>query len=412
MLRGRTVIVGVTGGIAAYKACELVRSLQTRGATVVVTMSTAAAEFVSPLTFQTLSGNPVIDDLWGDQAPDFTLPPAAARKVGKRVGHVDIAEAADCMVIAPATADVMARIVHGTAPDALTTIALATPGPLVVCPAMDLQMWRKAATQKNVRELRTRGVTLVGPESGPLASGLSGPGRLADVERIADAVEDAVVARESMKGLRVLVGAGRTEEPIDPVRVLTNRSSGRMGYALAEAARDRGAHVTLVSGPASIDPPHDVRFSAVGTASQMNSAMTRAFGKADIVLMAAAVSDYRIKKSSREKIKRSDASLVLELVPNPDIIGSLGAKRRKGQSLVGFALETSQGVRRARTKLKEKNLDLVVLNTPQSGIGGDTNKVTLVEARTQKKLPEMTKREVAEQILDRVLEMRKKGRKR
>jgi phosphopantothenoylcysteine decarboxylase/phosphopantothenate--cysteine ligase len=412
MLRGRMVVVGVSGGIAAYKACELVRSLQGHGASVVVAMSTAAAEFVSPLTFQTLSGNPVVYDLWGDQAPDFKLPKGSAHKMGKRVGHVDIAEIADCMVIAPATADLMARLVHGTAPDPLTVIALATPGPLLVCPSMDMQMWRKPSTQSNVRALRARGVTIVGPESGPLASGLSGPGRLADIDTIVEAVGRAVEKRASMQGLKVMVGAGRTEEPIDPVRVLTNRSSGRMGYALAEAARDRGAEVTLVTGPASIDAPHDVKLHRVRTAAEMKSAMTRRFAKADVVLMAAAVSDYRVRRSSKEKIKRSTERLTLELVPNPDIIASLGAKRRKGQTLVGFALETSQGIQRARAKLKEKNLDLVVLNAPEFGIGSETNKVTLVEARTQKRLPEMTKREVAERILDRVLEMRERGSNR
>jgi phosphopantothenoylcysteine decarboxylase/phosphopantothenate--cysteine ligase len=411
MLRGRTVVVGVSGGIAAYKACELVRSLQARGASVVVAMSKAGTEFVSPLTFQTLSGNPVVD-LWGDQAPDFKLPKTTAHKMGKRVAHVDIAEVADCMVIAPATADLMARLVHGTAPDALTAVALATPGPLLICPSMDMQMWRKASTRANVRELRARGAVIVGPETGLLASGLSGPGRLAGIDAIVEAVEKAVEKRGSMEGIKVLVGAGRTEEPIDPVRILTNRSSGKMGYALAEAARDRGADVTLVSGPASIDPPHGVKLARVRTAGEMKSAMARAFVKTHVVLMAAAVSDYRVKRSSREKIKRSKGDFVLELAPNPDILGALGGKRRSGQTLVGFALETSQGIRRARGKLREKNLDLVVLNAPESGIGGETNKVTLVEARTQKRLPEMTKREVAERILDRVLEMRKGRSKR
>lgn len=412
MLQGRTVVVGVSGGIAAYKACELVRLLQTHGATVVVTMSAAAKEFVSPLTFQTLSGNPVVDDLWGDQAPDFKLPQKSAHRMGKRVEHVDVAEAGDCMVIAPATADLMARLVHGEAPDALTAVAMATPRPLIVCPSMDLQMWRKPATQANVRELRARGVIIVGPETGPLASGLSGPGRLAALETIVEAVDQALEQRTSMDGLAVLVGAGRTEEPIDPVRILTNRSSGRMGYALAEAARDRGANVTLVTGPASIDPPFDVKLVGVQTAAEMKTAMARVFPRSDVVLMAAAVSDYRVRRASKEKLKRSDADRTLELLPNPDIIGTLGAKRKKGQTLVGFALETSQGVRRARTKLRDKNLDLVVLNTPEAGIGGGTNRVTLVEARSQKKLPELTKREVAERILDRVLAMRKSGKKR
>ncbi|MEK7329630.1 MAG: flavoprotein, partial [Candidatus Eisenbacteria bacterium] len=211
MLSGRTVVVGVSGGIAAYKACELVRWLTQQGASVIVAMTPAATEFVTPLTFQALSGNPVVKDLWGNQRPGFDLPPAAASRVGGKVEHVDVAEAADCLVIAPATADLMARLVHGEAPDALTSIAMACPAPLVVCPAMDLEMWRQPATQANVRALKARGAIIVGPESGALASGLSGPGRLAAIEAIGEAVERALARRASMKGLRVLISAGRTE---------------------------------------------------------------------------------------------------------------------------------------------------------------------------------------------------------
>ncbi len=406
MLRGRTIVVGVSGGIAAYKACELVRMLQTRGATVVVVMTRAAAEFVTPLTFQALTGNPVITSLWGDQAPDLDLPEAAARRTSGRVEHVDVAEAADALVLAPATADLMARIVHGEAPDALTSVVLACPAPLLVCPAMDLEMWLKPATAANVRALRARGATLVGPVEGPLASGLSGPGRLADIADIVAAVEAAVVRRASMRGLKVLVCAGRTEEPIDPVRVITNRSSGRMGVALAAAARARGAEVALVAGGMGVDPPYGIPVTHAATAEAMQRAMAKQAATADVVLMAAAVSDYRVRRVAREKIKRADADLTLELAPNPDILKSLGAARRKGQTLVGFALETSQGVARARAKLHGKGVDLVVLNGPAEGIGGDTNQVTLVEARTQKKLPRASKREVAEAILDRVLELR------
>lgn len=406
MLRGRTVVVGVSGGIAAYKACELVRWLKTRDASVVVVMTPAAAEFVTPLTFQTLSGNPVVKDLWGDQAPAFDLPPAARRKVGGRVGHVDIAEAADAMVIAPATADLIARLVHGEAPDALTTIALASPAPLVVCPSMDLEMWKRPVTQANLQALRGHGATVVGPESGPLASGLQGPGRLAAIETIGEAVERAVARRASMEKLRVLVGAGRTEEPLDPVRVLTNRSSGKMGFALAEAARDRGAEVTLVTGAASVEPPGGVRLVPVGTAVEMERAMLASSASADLVLMAAAVSDYRPARATRAKIKRSNARLTLELEPNPDILARIAARRRKGQVLVGFALEVSGGIASARAKLKAKNVDLVVLNAPRDAIGRDTNRVTLVEPRSAARLPVLTKREVAERILDRALGLR------
>jgi phosphopantothenoylcysteine decarboxylase/phosphopantothenate--cysteine ligase len=403
MLQGRTVVVGVSGGIAAYKACELVRWLKTRGATVIVAMSRGAAEFVTPLTFQALSGNPVVQGLWGDQAPGFDLPETRARKVGGRVEHVDVAEAAEVVVIAPATANLIARLVHGEAPDALTAVALATPAPLVVCPAMDLEMWKHPATQSNVQALRARGAIIVGPESGPLASGLEGPGRLAEIETIGRAVVETLERRASMKDLSVVISAGRTEEAWDPVRVLTNRSSGRMGVALAEAARDRGAHVTLVAGPMSVALPGGVERREVTSAAEMERAMKEAAAGADVVLMAAAVADYRPARTKGEKIKRSGANLTLELTPNPDILAGLGARRRPRQVLVGFALETSNGVSRARAKLAAKNADLMVLNQPRHALGRETNRVTLVEARAARKLPELAKREVAEAILDRAL---------
>lgn len=409
MLRGRTVVVGVSGGIAAYKACELVRRLRDRGAAVIVAMTRAAGEFVTPLTFQALSGNPVVRDLWGDQRPGFELPSASAGKVRGAVEHVDVAEAADALVIAPATADLMARLVHGEAPDALTSLALASRAPLVVCPAMDLGMWRQTATRDNVRTLRARGATIVGPDTGPLASGLAGPGRLAEIGAIVEAVERAVVRRTSLAGVRVLVGAGRTEEPLDPVRVLTNRSSGRMGVALAEAARDRGATVTMVCGPMSVDPPHGVEVVPVTTAREMDRAMRAAAPTAHLVLMAAAVADYRPASPRREKIKRAGAPVTLALEPNPDVLAGVAGRRRPGQVFVGFALETSSGVQRARAKLAAKGLDLVVLNAPARSIGRETNRVTLVEARTRRALPEMSKREVAEEVLERALGLRGKN---
>ncbi|HTM56802.1 MAG TPA: bifunctional phosphopantothenoylcysteine decarboxylase/phosphopantothenate--cysteine ligase CoaBC, partial [Candidatus Udaeobacter sp.] len=391
---------------AAYKACELVRWLTQQRASVVVAMTAAATEFVTPLTFQALSGNPVVRGLWGDQRPGFALPPEAAEKVGGRIEHVDVAEAADCLVIAPATADFMARLVHGEAPDALTAIALACPAPLIVCPAMDLEMWRQPATQSNVKALRARGAILVGPESGPLASGLSGPGRLASLEAIGEAITRAVARRTSMKGLRVLIGAGRTEEPIDPVRVLTNRSSGRMGFALAEAALQRGASVTLVAGPTSVEPPHGARIAPVTTAAEMEREMRRHAPKADLVIMAAAVADYRPARAASEKLKRGEGARTIELVPNPDILAGIAARRPRGQVVVGFALETTRGLANARAKLLSKGLDLIVLNTPRAGIGSETNQVTLVERTHKRALPVLPKREVAEHILERVLELR------
>lgn len=406
MLRGRVVVVGVSGGIAAYKACELVRGLRIRGASVIVVMTPAAAEFVTPLTFQVLSGNPVVRTLWGDQQPRFELPDAARKRVGGKVEHVDVAEAADALVLAPATADLIARLVHGEAPDALTTIALASRAPMVVCPAMDLEMWRQKVTQENVAALRARGATIVGPESGALASGLEGPGRLAAIDAILEAAERAVERRASLAGVRVLVTAGRTEEPLDPVRVLTNRSSGRMGVAIAEAARDRGAEVTLVAGPLSVPEPHGVTVVPVTTADEMLEAVEAASPKNDVMIAAAAVADYRPAKARSEKIKRGAEAMTLTLEPNPDVLATAAAKRRTGQTFVGFALETHRGLANARAKLAKKGLDLVVLNAPEQGIGGDSNVVTLVERRGAKKLPKMSKREVAEAVLDRLLVLR------
>jgi len=246
--------------------------------------------------------------------------------VGGAVEHVDVAEAADCIVIAPATADLMARLVHGEAPDAVTAMVLASPAPLVVCPAMDLEMWRQPATQANVAALRSRGASVVPPETGPLASGLVGPGRLAGLEAIAEAVSLATRRRTSLAGVKVLVGAGRTEEPLDPVRVLTNRSSGRMGFALAAAARDRGASVTLVAGAASVEPPDRVRLLSAATASEMERAMLREARRADVVLMAAAVADYRPARPQRGKIERGEGPMTLELMPNRDILASIGRR--------------------------------------------------------------------------------------
>ena len=406
MLRDRVVVVGVSGGIAAYKACELVRRLRDRGATVLVVMTKAACEFVTPLTFQALSGNPVVTELWGDQKPRFELPIESVGKMRGHVEHVDVAEVADAVVLAPATADLMARLVHGEAPDALTSFVLATAAPLVIAPAMDAQMWKAAATQANVRTLRSRGLRFVGPDDGPLASGLSGPGRLAEVEVIIAEVEASLRVRTSMKGLRVLIGAGRTEEPLDPVRVLTNRSSGRMGFALAEAARDRGAEVTVVAGPVSVEAPDGVEIVRVMTALQMERALRERAAKASVIVMAAAVADYRPARMAPQKIKRESGPPEVKLEANPDILAGLGASKPAGQLVVGFALETQNGVENARKKLAAKGADLIVLNTPEQGIGGETNTVTLVEARSAVELPEASKREVAERILDRVLELR------
>jgi len=396
----------VSGGIAAYKACELVRLLTARGARVVVVMTEAATQFVTPLTFQALSGNPVVTGLWGDQAKRFQVPLAAAKRMAGRVEHIDLAEACDALVIAPATADLLARLVHGEAPDALTALALACRAPLVVCPALDAEMWRHPATRDNLAALRRRGARVLGPDSGPLASGLIGPGRLVAPEVIADHVTQLVAGREALRGLRVLIGAGRTEEALDPVRVLTNRSSGRMGVALAEAARDRGARVTLVLGPADLEPPSGVEVTRITSARELHAAMIRHARRADLVVMAAAVADYRPARPSREKLKRGAGPLALALEPNPDILKALARARRPRQVLVGFALETSRGVARARAKLRDKHLDLIVLNAPSDALGKDTNRVTLIDARRATRVPTASKRAIAEQVLARALELR------
>ncbi len=412
------ILVGVSGGIAAYKTCELVRWLTTRGAHVVVVMTPAACEFVTPLTFQTLSGNPVITNLWGDQAPHLALGQEGNRRVKGRVAHVDLAESADLIVLAPATADLMARMAHGESPDALTSVLLASRAPLVVCPAMDLEMWRKKATQESLATLRSRGATIVGPERGSLASGLAGPGRMSEPETIGAALEGVLAHRGTMTGMRVLVSAGRTEEPIDPVRVLTNRSSGRMGAALAEAARDRGAEVVLVAGPMDVEPPGGIRVVQVGTAAEMARALEAEAPVADTILMAAAVADFRPARAAAEKIRRGSGPRTLALEPNADILERLGrARQRRGkarprQVIVGFALETSGGVARAREKLRAKGADLIVLNTPEDALGRETNRATLVEAGRARRLPEMRKRELADRILERALELRLAGARR
>jgi phosphopantothenoylcysteine decarboxylase/phosphopantothenate--cysteine ligase len=300
----------------------------------------------------------------------------------------------------------MARMAHGEAPDALTSVLLASRAPLILCPAMDLEMWRQKATQDNVAVLRSRGATLVGPERGPLASGLAGLGRMSEIESIGAAIESALEHRGTMTGVRVLVGAGRTEEAIDPVRVLTNRSSGRMGVALAEAARDRGAEVVMVAGRMDVEPPGGVRVLQVTSAAEMGRALMAEAGTADIVLMAAAVADFRPVRVAAEKIRRADSGLTLALEPNPDILSQLAKSRRPRQVIVGFALETSGGVARARAKLRGKGADLIVLNTPKDALGRETNRVTLVEAQAARRLPEMRKREIADRVLGRVLELR------
>ena len=416
-LRNRTILLGVTGGIAAYKSAEIVRWLRKEGATVVVVLTPAARRFVSPLTLETLSANPVVVSLW-HPARGLDL---GARPAGRKspVEHVEIADAADLVLVAPATADFLAKAAVGMADDALLAAILASAAPLVVCPSMNVQMWNHPATQQNLAALLGRGVTIVAPEDGDLACGWEGRGRLAALETISAAVlrvlgaQGARAAAPSMGGRRVVVTAGPTREALDPVRYLTNHSSGKMGYALAEAARDRGAHVTLISGPTSLRAPADIETVPIVSTEEMKKALDRASREADAVVMAAAVADFRPAKTARSKIRRSEDGLGLELVATPDLLK--GVARRPGRVIVGFALETQNGLDGARRKLVEKHCDFVVLNDPtraDSAFGGDTNRVTLVDARGSEKLGTLSKRDVADRIWDRVESLWPRARKR
>jgi phosphopantothenoylcysteine decarboxylase / phosphopantothenate---cysteine ligase len=392
------VALGVTGGIAAYKAAELVRLLQDRGVRVQVVMTRAAQEFVRPLTFAALSGEKVITDLFGAGAEEPNIDAA--------VEHIAVAQAIDALVVAPATADVIAKFAHGEANDFLTTLFLATTAPVVVAPAMNVNMWDNAATQANVQTLRDRGVMVVQPDSGYLACGMIGAGRLAANETIVMAVLKALKAEQDLAGETVLVTAGPTREPIDPVRYIGNRSSGKMGYALAEAALRRGAKVVLISGPTALKPPTSAEVIQVQTAQQMRDSVTAHFDRATIVIKAAAVADFTVRAAD-EKIKRK-GPMTLELEPTVDILAELGAT--KGSRIViGFAAETNDVLANARKKLESKLLDAIVLNdVSQPGIGFDSerNAVTILTHSGTETVPETSKWEVAHRVLDAVVKMK------
>jgi phosphopantothenoylcysteine decarboxylase/phosphopantothenate--cysteine ligase len=392
------VALGVSGGIAAYKAAELVRLLEERGLEVQVVMTAAAREFVSPLTFAALSGRKVITGMFEPAPGDANLESA--------IEHIAVAQSIDALVIAPATADVLAKIAHGLADDFLTTLVLATRAPLIVAPAMNVNMWENAATQANLEVLRGRGTTIVEPDEGYLACGMVGAGRLAALESVVAAVGAALGLADDLKAETVLVTAGPTEEAIDPVRYISNRSSGKMGYALAEAARLRGADVILVSGPTHLEPPSGVTVHRVRTAGEMARAVFDNLAGASVVVMTAAVADYRPAAISDQKIKRNGAARTLELEPTEDILAGVCARRRPGQLVVGFAAETENLIENARAKLQRKNLDIVVANDVTeegAGFDVDTNIVTLVfpDGRTLP-LERMSKLEVAGRILDEV----------
>ena len=394
MLKGKHVALGVTGGIAAYKTADLVSRLKKAGAEVRVVMTKNACEFVAPLTFETLSGNRAYVDSFD-------------RKF--EIEHVALAKWADLFVVAPATANCLAKLACGLADDLLSTTALAMTCPTLIAPAMNTAMWKHAATQANAGILRERGVLFCGPASGRLACGDDDVGRMAEPEDIRDSIRQALAARRDLEGLSILVTAGPTVEPIDPVRYITNRSSGKMGYAIAEAARDRGADVTLVSGPVSLTAPSGVRTIPVGSSAELCAAVLENGPRMDVVIQAAAPADFTPASVSDKKIKKDGEGLTLELVPTTDIARTLGERKRPGQTFVIFAAETNDVEANARGKLGKKNADLVVANDVTregAGFGVDTNCVTLITRADRRELPMMSKRAVGDAILDRVLELR------
>jgi len=404
------VAVGVTGGVAAYKAAELVRALQQEGLEVEVVMTRGAREFITPLTFAALTGRKVITEMFGAESSGSGGAPA---NVESAIEHIAVAQRIDALVIAPATADFLARMANGLADDFLSTLVLATKAHVIVAPAMNVNMWGHPATQENLTRLRARGVRIVEPGEGYLACGMTGAGRLAEVDEIARVVCETLGVKHDLEGETLLITAGPTREEVDPVRYLTNRSSGKMGYALAEVALRRGARVILVSGPVSLAPPENAEFVSVRTAEQMRKAVLEHLPQATAVLMAAAVADYRPAKPAEHKIKRGSGPLTLELAPTPDILAEVAAQKGE-RTLVGFAAETEELAANARGKLARKGADLIVANdvTRQgAGFDVDTNIVTLVRRDgSASELPQMSKHDLAARLLDEVTELRRTAR--
>ncbi len=399
MLAGKNIALGVTGGISVYKMCTVVRLLKKAGANVRVMMTQSAAEFVTPLTFSTLSQEEVVVSLWPENKKTST-------NLG--VKHIDIGLWADVMLVAPATANTIAYIAHGNADNIVSSTVLALRCPLIIAPAMDVDMWENRATQDNLTTLRERGYFILPPESGELASGLTGMGRLPEPETIVDFVNGVIVKTpQDLKKKKILVTAGPTHEPIDPVRYIGNRSSGKMGFALANAAALRGADVTLVSGPVSLGTPNNVKRIDVETAEEMYGAVMAYAKKQDVIIMAAAVADYAPAEQAKQKIKKQHATMTMELRSTPDILRALGEKKTKKQILVGFALETENELANAKIKLQKKNLDLIVMNSTKdkgAAFGSDTNVVTLIDTKGNvSALPKMPKFDVAVEILNRAV---------
>ena len=398
------IALGVTGGVAAYKAAELVRRLQQEQIDVQVVMTRAAQEFITPLTFAALTGKKVITEMFGSGGSE----PA---NVESAIEHIAVAQRIDLLLVAPATADILAHFAQGIAHDFLTTLYLATKAPVLVAPAMNVNMWEHPATQENLQKLRARGVQVVDPDEGYLACGMTGAGRLAATEAIVEKVRLILGLRRDFEGQTVLVTAGATREDIDPVRFLTNRSSGKMGYALAEAAARRGAHVVLVSGPTDLAVPEGVDWVPVRSAENMRDAVRQRAPDANVIIMAAAVADYRPAAAQSQKLKRGDTRITLDLEPTPDILAELGrdAAPHAGRILVGFAAETAALADNARSKLARKGADMIVANdVTQEGAGfdADTNIVTMfLRDGREIPVPKLSKFEVANRILDRVVEL-------
>jgi phosphopantothenoylcysteine decarboxylase/phosphopantothenate--cysteine ligase len=390
MLKHKTIVLGITGGVAAYKAADIASKLTQAGANVETVMTESATKLITPLTLRNITGRPVVTDMF-ELASEYS------------VEHIALAEAADVVVIAPATANTIAKLAAGMADNMLCCVVLATKAPVVIAPAMNDDMLQNPVTQENLARLKARGFTIVDPEYGRLASGKMGWGRLPETGKIIEAIEKVLGQKEDLTGRRIVVTAGGPQEPIDPVRHISNRSSGKMGYALAEAARDRGAEVTLVTAPTTLSPPAGVRVVRVRTTTQMQAAVTEAVKEADALIMAAAPADYQPKEVAKSKIKKDSPELILELVRTPDILTEV-----KGSFIkVGFSAESEDLVANARKKLEQKKLHLMVANditSADSGFDVDTNRVTIIDKNGKtEELPLLTKREVADKVLDRVV---------
>jgi phosphopantothenoylcysteine decarboxylase/phosphopantothenate--cysteine ligase len=399
MLSNKTIVLGITGSIAAYKAAEIASQLTQAGAKLNVIMTKEAIQFISPVTLRAITDRPVVTEMF-DLTSEFS------------VGHVSLAKSADIVVIAPATANIIAKLAAGIADETLCCTVLATKAPVVIAPAMETNMYNNPITQDNLSKLKARNFVIIGPAMGWLASGKEGLGRLADITDIIGGIRQVLEGGGDLAGKHVVVTAGGTQEPIDPVRYIGNRSSGKMGYALAEAARDRGAKVTLVTAPTLSPEPAGVDVVKVNTAQEMRQAVEKVTPQADALVMAAAVADYRPTKAAKDKIKKGEAGLTLKLECTPDILGSV-----KGNFIkVGFAAESSNLVENAKQKLKQKGLALIVANditVNDSGFGADTNRVTIIDREGRvDSLPLLAKREVAERVLDRVVEFLPKPKSR